>query len=30
MRRDWLHPLMQRFSQKLQERPLFADGLEPV
>ena len=30
MRDDWLGPLMQRFSQMLQEQPLFADVFGPV
>jgi Transposase DDE domain len=30
MRDDWLRPLMQRFSQMLQEQPLFADVFGPV
>ena len=30
MRDEWLGPLMQRFSQLLQEQPLFADVFGPV
>jgi Transposase DDE domain len=30
MRDDWLRPLMQRFSQMLQQQPLFADVFGPV
>jgi Transposase DDE domain len=30
MRDNWLGPLMQRFSQMLQEQPLFADVFGPV
>ena len=30
MRDDWLSPLIQRFSQMLQEQPLFADVFGPV
>ncbi len=30
MRDDWLGPLMQRFSQMLDEQPLFADVFGPV
>ena len=30
MRDDWLGPLMQRFSQMLQEQPLFAEVFGPV
>jgi hypothetical protein len=30
MRDDWLRPLMHRFSQMLQQRPLFKDVLGPV
>src|SRR5271166_4773360 len=30
MRDDWLHPLMQRFSEMLQQQPLFADVFGPV
>ena len=30
MRDDWLGPLMRRFSQMLQEQPLFADVFGPV
>jgi Transposase DDE domain len=30
MREDWLRPLMQRFSDMLQQQPLFADVFGPV
>jgi Transposase DDE domain len=30
MRDDWLHPLMQRFSQLLQQQPLLVDVFGPV
>ena len=30
MREEWLGPLMQRFSQMLQDQPLFADVFGPV
>ena len=30
MRDDWLGPLLRRFSQMLQEQPLFADVFGPV
>jgi Transposase DDE domain len=30
MRDDWLRPLMQRFSEMLQQQPLFADVFGPV
>ena len=30
VRDAWLGPLMQRFSQMLQEQPLFADVFDPV
>ena len=30
MREEWLRPLMQRFSQMLQEQPLFTDVFGPV
>jgi hypothetical protein len=30
MRDDWLHPLMQRFSEMLQQQPLFADIFGPI
>jgi Transposase DDE domain len=30
MREDWLGPLMKRFSQLLQEQPLFADVFGPI
>jgi hypothetical protein len=30
MRDDWLQPLMQRFSEMLQQQPLFADVFGPV
>jgi hypothetical protein len=30
MRDDWLRPLMQRFSEMLQQQPLFADVFGPI
>jgi len=30
MRHDWLRPLLQRFSQMLQQQPLFADVFGPI